>query len=380
MRTAFLLVGVLVLLTAPATAGRNANGALVVHTNDAIVYTAMDDYCASAMPATCEELGTQTDKPVEVAQAVIWLLWAFVPESSPAVTTVQFGIHHNLPSNQGYISAYASCGPDPLELPDTGWPEPNDCGNLVAYSGPVYDRLFAFYWFAAIGVQDGSFGTRTYPSTDEAKFVDDSSLPVEDLIYRFGAVRWGAPGFNECPVYTGGACCFADGTCAILYPDECASQGGEFQGTGTACNPNPCPVPEGACCFMDGHCEIMSTDVCVGYSGIWQGPNTMCDPSPCAQPPEACCFTSGNCAYLPPALCEDDGGTPMGPGTTCDQIACKAPAMGACCFDSGVCQVTDEAGCAEQGGTYLPDVACEPNPCEVPIAPTTWGQVKASFR
>jgi hypothetical protein len=380
MRTALISMGILLLLATPALAGRNANGALVVHTDDSIVYTSTANYCATAMPATCEALGTQTNKPVEETEAVIWFVAAFMAQSSPGVTTIQFGIHHNLPPDQGYISTFGACGPSPLELPDAGWPEPNDCGNLVAYATPIYERLFAFYWFAAIGVQDGYLGTRTYPSTDEAKFVDDGSPPIEDLVFSFGTVRWGSAGANTCPTYTGGACCFADGHCANLLADECIAQGGDFQGTGTVCDPNPCPVAWGACCFGDGHCEILDANTCVDYNGVWYGMDEPCDPNPCPQPPEACCYPSGNCSFVPPAQCEATGGTPMGAGTTCDQIACKAPAMGACCLDEGVCLVTDEEGCAAQGGIYHADVACEPNPCGVPVEPTTWGSIKASFR
>jgi hypothetical protein len=380
MRTVLVLMGILLLLTTPALAGRNANGALVVHTDDAINYTSTDNYCSTVLPSVCTQLGTQSNKPVEEQEAVIWLLAAFIPESSPGVTTIQFGIHHNLPSNQGYFSAFAACGPGPLELPDEGWPEPNDCGNLVAYSGPVYDHLMKFYWFAAIGVQGGFFGTRTYPSTNEAKFVDDGNPPVEDLIYAFGTMRWGASGLNQCPHYNGGACCFPDGHCTILLAEECDGQGGVFQGEETTCEPNLCPVTGGACCFNDGHCEIPTPDVCVGYNGIWQGPETPCDPNPCSQPPQACCFPSGNCTFVPPADCEHAGGTPMGFGSICDQIACKAPALGGCCLNDGTCVVTDEDGCASQGGNYLGSVACEPNPCDGPVAPATWGQIKASFR
>ena len=204
------------LITSPALAGRNENGALVVHTDDAITYTAVEDYCLTATPTTCDELLTRTEKIIEEQEAVIWLLAAFPPDASPAVTTIQFGIRHNLPANAGYFTRWAACGPFPLELPDTGWPEPNDCGNLVAYGAPVYGNVFKFYWFAAIGVQGGYFGTRTYPSTDEAKFVDDGSPPIEDLCARFGTVRWSSAGENDCPVAAFGACCTPGAACQYL--------------------------------------------------------------------------------------------------------------------------------------------------------------------
>jgi len=37
-----------------------------------------------------------------------------------------------------------------------------------------------------------------------------------------------------------GACCFADGACAVLDLQSCADQGGAYQGNGTTCDPNPC--------------------------------------------------------------------------------------------------------------------------------------------
>jgi hypothetical protein len=278
------LIGALALLLTlapPALAGRNANGAIVVHTDDAIVYTATADFCPTALPSTCALLITRTDRPVEEQEAVIWLLAAFLPEANPAVTTVQFGIRHNLPPNLGYFTRWAACGPSPLELPDTGWPEPNECGNLVAYSGPVAAQIFPFYWFAAIGVIDGYFGTRTYPTTNEAKFVDDGNPPVEDACVLFGTVRWGAAGENHCPVALIGACCIPGADCQILGEDECAVLGGTYIGNGTACEPDPCEIPTGACCLTGDACVVVTLAECEQQGGTYQGHDTLCDPNPC---------------------------------------------------------------------------------------------------
>jgi len=38
-----------------------------------------------------------------------------------------------------------------------------------------------------------------------------------------------------------GACCFTDGSCGVLTADDCAAQGGSYQGDGTVCSPSPCP-------------------------------------------------------------------------------------------------------------------------------------------
>jgi hypothetical protein len=52
-----------------------------------------------------------------------------------------------------------------------------------------------------------------------------------------------------------GACCFPGQVCQELSAEDCGNGGGNFQGTGTTCTPNPCPPdPTGACCADDGTC------------------------------------------------------------------------------------------------------------------------------
>jgi hypothetical protein len=41
-----------------------------------------------------------------------------------------------------------------------------------------------------------------------------------------------------------GACCFPDGSCTQVRPDQCDAGGGVFHGLGTLCDPNPCPQPQ----------------------------------------------------------------------------------------------------------------------------------------
>lgn len=38
------------------------------------------------------------------------------------------------------------------------------------------------------------------------------------------------------------ACCFQDGSCTMLFADDCTAAGGVPQGAGTDCDPNPCDV------------------------------------------------------------------------------------------------------------------------------------------
>ncbi len=80
------------------------------------------------------------------------------------------------------------------------------------------------------------------------------------------------------PVFTEGACCFSDDTCAVLTPTECSTQGGTFSGLGTDCTPNPCV---GSCCFEDGTCSTLSSSECASLGGSYGGDGTVCEPDLC---------------------------------------------------------------------------------------------------
>ena len=76
------------------------------------------------------------------------------------------------------------------------------------------------------------------------------------------------------------ACCFPDGGCAFVYPDNCNDQNGTLQGPGTDCSTNPCPLPPEACCMPDGTCEDVTPTSCNGNP---QGPGTDCATAVCPQ-------------------------------------------------------------------------------------------------
>ncbi len=364
MRRILPLLALVAGIGSPAVAGRNANGAMVVHTDNSVNYTETAVYCDTSfpLPTTCQGLNPTSNKAPGTI-SVIWLIAAFRSEANPAVTALQFGIDHSFPSGQGYFSGYAACGPSPLELPDTGWPE-SGFGNLVAYSNPVFDKLFKFYWFAVNHDDDASYiATRTYPSTNEAKFVDDGNPPFEDLCTHFGTLRWDIAGVNDCPSLGVGACCFMDGSCQIVDAATCASQGGSYRGDDTLCDPNPCPQPAGACCFDDGRCRLLIAADCSRLGGSWQGMNTDCDPNPCPPPVGACCFSDGHCTLLSPDDCLLQGGSWRGVHTDCDPNPC----MGACCFDDGRCTLLNTDDCSLQGGSWRGmNTNCDPNPCPQP--------------
>lgn len=380
MKKLLLALGILALICSPALAGKNAGGALIVHTNDAINYTGTANYCdAQYRPADCETAVTTTNKD-DATEALIWFLAAFDDMANPAVTGIQFGVRHNLPPGQGYVAHWGVCGPNPQQLPDAGFPD-TPGGNLVGYGAPVMEHLFTFYWFGAYGFDGAFFGTGPYPGDGLAKFADDSVPPVEDVINKFGEVRWYVPGFNECPEppQAEGACCLPTGECIITPPDQCA---GEYLGDGTVCVPNPCDQPA-ACCFEDGSCaDLLETD-CVAQGGIYHAEWVSCDVAECPQPPvpAACCFEDGSCLDLFEADCVAQGGIYHPEWETCAVAQCPVvPPTGACCID-GVCTEITESECLAGNGIYFGDgVSCEGVECPVATEPTTWGQIKANYR
>ncbi len=85
-----------------------------------------------------------------------------------------------------------------------------------------------------------------------------------------------------------GACCKID-TCRVRSSANCALVGGQYQGDGTDCDPNPCLA--GACCWPDGSCTqaMNPADDCITLGGQWMGVGVPCSPNPCGgcvKPPD----------------------------------------------------------------------------------------------
>lgn len=333
-----LILGSILLTATPAIAGRNANGAMIVHTNDSYTYSAATVCSATAGdPGTCEAAVTSAGK---ASGQVVWFLARFLPTSSPCVTVVYFGIDYDDACLDPGV-AYKFCGPaGSLEVPDGDWPYAGR-GNSVAFGSPICgDTLFPFYVFKIdnfCSPDPGAwFCTAVNPTGGYAGFVDDTDPPVLDYCFNFGCIHWFENGYNSCVGDEGGACCFPDGGCLQMLQMGCLEAGGEFLGNGVPCEPNPCEQPS-ACCFPDCHCELLSPELCFQMGGTPMGPGTGCDPNPCSCPPGACCYPDGHCEYTPQGLCD------------------------------GVFQ-----------GIGVP---CDPNPCPpTPTEGATWGQIKASYR
>jgi hypothetical protein len=222
--------------------------------------------------------------------------------------------------------------------------------------------------------------------------------------------------------YYGLACCFEDGHCEVLLPEDCELFGGEIYGTQSCdpdlclpgqaccfgpdcvllmapdcvaqggvvypdltCDPNPCPQPpEYACCFEDGSCLVLTEEECVAQGGVVYAVED-CDPNPCPPPEYACCLPlDENCYMLTEEACLAVGGTWYAEQACSDAGGTfDCPLWRVCCIN-GECHIATEIGCGDWGGVWHPEwTTCEPeNPCEipVPVSPGTWGAIKSVYR
>jgi hypothetical protein len=77
------------------------------------------------------------------------------------------------------------------------------------------------------------------------------------------------------PLAISGGCCQGS-TCTIQTPATCLTLGGNYQGDGTSCSPNPCFVATGACCATNGTCSVVTQSACTGGGGTYQGNDSTC--------------------------------------------------------------------------------------------------------
>ncbi|MBY0261500.1 MAG: hypothetical protein K2Q20_04115, partial [Phycisphaerales bacterium] len=189
-----------------------------------------------------------------------------------------------------------------------------------------------------------------------------------------------------------GACCAADGSCAVQTAAACSTASGAYAGNGVtcvaagcvavgtccasgvctlvtqsacttgawtaggSCSPNPCPPPVGTCCDAAGVCTLVAQASCVG--GVWtQGGS--CSPNPCPQPVGTCCAADGACTSVTQAACTGVWTS----GGSCDPNPCPQP-VGTCCATDGTCTSVTQGACA---GVWTSGGACTPNPCPQPV-------------
>ncbi len=338
--------------------GPNAGGTLVLHVDPDISATNAGNFCDAPIVPDCESVQSRVDTSEPVS---FWALAAFPAASNPRLAGVAFGISY---PTCFFILEGGPCGD--FELPSAGWPDAGT-GNAVTWSTARTETFIPVYWFN--GYEDSLEPIRVnlIPHPDQGAVFADDSIPSElDPIAALGSLGFRLDGNTPCSSSDApGACCYADGSCEVVFESDCSLGGGDFQGAGTSCDPNPCSAPGiGACCFDDGSCALRTVAECDNAGGAYQGDGVPCDPNPCGGPSGACCLSDGSCLVTTGSGCSGDY---QGDGTTCDPNPCPQP-TGACCFPDGGCSVETGSDCSAGGGQFQGDgTVCDPNPCPQPI-------------
>jgi len=279
-----MALAVLALVSAPAFAGPNEGGVLVVHDTGLVYVPGSSDYPSD--PPTCDAVDAQDD--LGNAEFSVWKVYAAFPiTSSPRLKGVVFGISYP-PFGDGYVLVLGAGLPTAgdLEVTQDGWPASGGSNGIafLATKTAIVDECYWFggYAYSASGNDPQMFATAPH-STNLSVFIDDAVPANEDPITAFGSLGFGQPGVYECPVIPTGACCVGEAQiCQILTADEClAGQGNVWVGTET-CEPDPCVHPAtGACCLADHTCIVVTAADCEAQGGSYIGDGYPCDPGTC---------------------------------------------------------------------------------------------------
>ena len=274
MKKLLLAAAALACFGGNALAGDNANGTLIVSLADGVVYTTdITDYCGATGLQACGDAITRTDGTDVV---VLGVLGAFADGATPRVAGVTFGWSY---ASDIALAAYGHCGD--FELATGAWPASGE-GTAVTWAVPQTSQLVDIYWVAAYNYygNPATLDLGLNPSQG-ADFADDSIPSVLDPIEGFGSFGFSTDGSVPCPTApVVGACCANDGTCEVVSRDNCA---GAYQGDGTVCDPNPCPLPTGACC-INLECFVLTMDECLAGGGDYIGNDVPCESGTCVTP------------------------------------------------------------------------------------------------
>jgi hypothetical protein len=348
-----LAVNALVVPSALADVNNLANGALIAHHVTAASYTT--DVPTGSWCTYYSGLGdkvTTCDQQVnEIAGSMngnkLWFVLAAWTEDK-VCPSVQFGLDYT-PSNgvdAGYqIMEQGACYPvSGLEIAGPTWPAPGNgialtCTGDVNWSGnyiPVY-----YFWGYTYGA-----GTVDLVPDPQVPFIGFSNINGDeswvDAERRGKMGLGGTAGLKVCPLPPPepGACCFDGGNvCQLVTPAECTSLGGNFQGAGTVCDPNPCPTTW-ACCVGDDCFMLPQTECTETYGGGWLS------------------------------------------GHKCTDLGFACSEYNVCCLNEACIFVT-LADCNAAGGKYVTDPLypnCTTTNCPVPVEKTSWSTIKAIYR
>lgn len=198
-------------LTGAALAGPNAGGVMLLHTDNAVVYTADTNYAGLSghpcLPNTfgdCPEPdnlcgcswvtsgGIKTASTRALGEvSVVWLLAAFPDNACARVKAAVFGITWtgDPSGSQLAFGTYGNAGD--LEIPQAGWPGQN-LGNAITFGSTKHGEIIELYWFSIYAYIETEMKVRGNPAQgNRAEFGDDSTPALVDAVAGFGGMGFG---------------------------------------------------------------------------------------------------------------------------------------------------------------------------------------------
>jgi hypothetical protein len=266
-----------VVLARPAWAGPNTGGMLLLHANPSL--TASTGNCGLSDLRSCD--AAVIEVPANGVPTVCYVLAVFPDYASPRVCVVTFGIQYDNP-DVGPV-AWGVCGNGYLTTTAPGWPT-SGSGVAVQWDEAQRQNILEICWFVSEPNSIGTIKAAPHP-TQPVAFTDDGIPAQSDEAEAYGMLGFGTRGSNPCghgPL--SGACCGADGSCALQSRSACADLTGHaYLGDYSSCAPNPCTSETGACCVR-GTCRLIPPAECLEVSGSFLGTGVDCRPVTCSLP------------------------------------------------------------------------------------------------
>jgi len=293
MKKFLMALMVLAIASAPALAGPNANGIIMVH-NTGMAWTS-DPLPPTPVPACADVVNSipMGNQPGDVSANLIWKVYAAFPvDASPRVKTCGWGISYPAVGGGGVIIEHNDAqNLSVFYITSAGWPASGTEVGMSFTDSARVDIVNELWWssgysYAGLAGEPQTFCIVPNSAQGNQVFGDDSFPTNEDPITGYGCLGFGTDGYTPCPVgEPTGACCFAaTGECVMLLVSECAAAGGSF--VGGECLPNnPCPPPPvyGACC-VNYVCNVVTPQQCTNAGGTYYGDGTVCLPETCPPP------------------------------------------------------------------------------------------------
>lgn len=237
--TLMLLAGVSMVsgtLIQQATAGPNAGGVLLIHTNSDPAPPHGGYYDGGL--AACSAALTQAPGSSE-EYTLCFVYAAFPSHAAPGLRAVSFSFSYDPLS----VEIWTYFPPGSIVFTDVGFPAPGT-SVIVYLPETMSDTLTEVCCLEAWGLAGSSICVTPSQYPDWLGSFGNEDCELLDPITAYGSLGFGLNGTFTCPTDAATACCLCDPShswCEIIPRTDCDIRGGEYAGE-VGCVPHPCPL------------------------------------------------------------------------------------------------------------------------------------------